>query len=117
MKRTKDALEILGTQIKGDGALDTQIQNARLNFQVAQMIYDARINAGLSQAQLAAIVGTRQPAIARLEDADYRGHSLTMLQRIASALNQELEIRFVSPAKPAQKDPAGSRRSRAKSTA
>ncbi len=32
--------------------------------------------------------------IARLEDADYQGHSLTMLHRIATALNQRLEIAF-----------------------
>ena len=30
------------------------------------------------------------------EDADYEGHSLSMLKRIADALNQRLEIRFVS---------------------
>ena len=30
-----------------------------------------------------------------LEDADYRGHSLSMLQRIARALNKRLDVRFV----------------------
>jgi hypothetical protein len=40
-------------------------------------------------------VGTKQPVIARLEDADYEGHSLTMLQRIATALDQKLEIHLV----------------------
>jgi hypothetical protein len=30
--------------------------------------------------------------IARLEDAEYEGHSLSMLKRIAQALNQRLEI-------------------------
>ncbi len=34
--------------------------------------------------------------ICRLEDADYEGHSLAMLQRIAAALNKRVEIRFVS---------------------
>ena len=32
------------------------------------------------------------PAIAQLEDADYEGHSLAMLQKIARALNQRLVI-------------------------
>ncbi len=32
----------------------------------------------------------------RLEDADYEGHSLAMLNRIASALDKRVEIRFVS---------------------
>ena len=29
-----------------------------------------------------------------LEDADYDGHSLSMLQKIAGALNQKVEIKF-----------------------
>jgi hypothetical protein len=33
--------------------------------------------------------------ISRLEDADYSGHSLKMLQRIGAALNRRLEIQFV----------------------
>jgi transcriptional regulator with XRE-family HTH domain len=56
------------------------------------MIYDARAQAGLTQEQLAKRVGTKQPVIARLEDADYEGHSLNMLQRIAKALNRTLRV-------------------------
>ncbi|MEC4814422.1 MAG: hypothetical protein SAK29_14280 [Scytonema sp. PMC 1069.18] len=33
-------------------------------------------------------------AIARLEDADYEGHSLSMLQKIAYALNQRVVIQL-----------------------
>jgi hypothetical protein len=33
--------------------------------------------------------------ICRLEDADYEGHSVSMLRRIATALNRRVEIRFV----------------------
>jgi transcriptional regulator with XRE-family HTH domain len=41
---------------------------------------------------LARLIGTSQPTIARLEDADYEGHSLSMLQRIAAALHRPLVI-------------------------
>ena len=41
------------------------------------------------------MVGTATSVICRLEDADYGGHSLTMLKRIAAALNKKIEIRFV----------------------
>ena len=34
--------------------------------------------------------------ICRLEDADYQGHSLAMLRRIANALNKRVELRFVN---------------------
>ncbi|HSU17438.1 MAG TPA: hypothetical protein VLK66_25240 [Longimicrobium sp.] len=33
-----------------------------------------------------------QSVISRLEDADYEGHSMAMLQRIANALGQRLTI-------------------------
>ena len=38
---------------------------------------------------------TTASVICRLEDADYEGHSLAMLNRIAAALNRRVEIRFV----------------------
>jgi DNA-binding XRE family transcriptional regulator len=61
-------------------------------------IYEARKVAGLTQTELAELIGSKQPVIARLEDADYEGHSLTMPQRIAIALNQRVEINFVPAA-------------------
>jgi len=45
---------------------------------------------------LARLVGTTASVICRLEDADYEGHSLAMLRRIAEALDKRVEIRFVS---------------------
>ena len=39
--------------------------------------------------------GTTASVICRLEDADYEGHSLAMLRRIAAALDKRVEIRFV----------------------
>ena len=62
---------------------------------VARKIYDLRAKAGLSQRELAKMIGTSASAICRLEDADYEGHSLAMLNRIAEALDRRVEIRFV----------------------
>jgi transcriptional regulator with XRE-family HTH domain len=53
-----------------------------------------RTKAGLSQRQLANRVGTSASAICRLEDADYEGRSLSVLKRIAEALDKRVEIRF-----------------------
>jgi hypothetical protein len=39
--------------------------------------------------------GTTASVICRLESADYEGHSLAMLNRIAAGLKQRVEIRFV----------------------
>jgi ribosome-binding protein aMBF1 (putative translation factor) len=95
MAKTKDALKILDRVTGNSEPIKAGIAQARVNLEVAQMIYDARVKAGLSQSELAALIGSKQPVIARLEDADYEGHSLTMLQRIAAALEQRLELRFV----------------------
>jgi ribosome-binding protein aMBF1 (putative translation factor) len=71
------------------------LDRERLSAAVARQICEARKDRGLSQAKLAAMVGTTQSVIARLEDADYDGHSLTMLRRIAEALGYDVEVRFV----------------------
>ncbi len=94
--RTRNALKILDRVTGDDPSLREMIAEETVNSQVARLIYDARARAGLTQKQLADLVGTKQPVIARLEDADYRGHSLFMLQRIATALKKRLSIRFKS---------------------
>ena len=95
MARTTDVFKVLERVTGKSASLRLGIANARINFEVAQMIYDARTKAGLSQRELAERIGSRQSVIARLEDADYRGHSLSMLQRIGNALGRQLELRFV----------------------
>jgi ribosome-binding protein aMBF1 (putative translation factor) len=95
MAKTKDALRILEGVTGGDSSVRLGVADARANLEVAQMIYDARTKAGLTQRGLAELIDTKQSVIARLEDADYEGHSLSMLQRIGEALGQRLEMRFV----------------------
>jgi ribosome-binding protein aMBF1 (putative translation factor) len=94
-KKTRSATEILERLTGDDPELREMIAEETVNAQVARMIYEARTAAGLTQTQLADLVDTQQSTIARLEDADYEGHSLSMLRRIAEALNQKLEVRFV----------------------
>lgn len=97
---TSDALAILENLIRNDPATRRAADDATVNALAAHMILDARQKAGLTQQQLALLAGTRQPVIARLENAEYRGHSLTMLQRIAAALNRRLEIRLSPASRP-----------------
>jgi transcriptional regulator with XRE-family HTH domain len=77
-----------------DEELREMIRQQVLNAEIGQMIYEARTKAGLTQRQLAHRLGTTQSVISRLESADYEGHSLNMVQRIAEALGQKLEVRF-----------------------
>jgi len=97
-----DAVGILRRRyVEGDVRRAAEVERERTNAEVAQLIYDRRVAAGLSQRQLAKLVGTTQSVISRLEDADYEGHSLTMLQRIAGALGERITI-GMAPADAAQ---------------
>lgn len=77
-------------------------EQALADYDVARKIYDLRTNAGLSQRELARRIGTTASVICQLEDADYQGHSLMMLRRIAAALDKRVEIRFVPLKRKAQ---------------
>ena len=94
-KTTSDALDIIREVTGVDPRSDPQVQAYRRPFEIAQLIYDARTNAGLSQQQLAELIGTDPSVVAELEHADYRGDSLAMLERIAKALHLELQFRLV----------------------
>jgi ribosome-binding protein aMBF1 (putative translation factor) len=96
-KPTTNAVEILHRRYyEGNTRRLGDLERARLNAEVARMIYDLREKAGLTQQQLAEMVGTTPSVISRLEDADYEGHSLLMVQRIATALNQRVKLSFVA---------------------
>jgi len=86
-KPTTDAVEIMHRRyFEGKPDMLAALEEARANDEVARKIYKLRTKAGLSQRQLAKLVGTTASVICLLEDADYAGHSLSMLRRIATAL-------------------------------
>jgi ribosome-binding protein aMBF1 (putative translation factor) len=96
--RKQDALDLHLERMGIDPRRDRDLARFARDIKIAEMIHAARQAAGLTQRQLAEAIGTKQQVISQLEDADYRGHSLSMLQRIAQALDLELEIRFRKPA-------------------
>ena len=91
-----DAMEVLHRRFyEGKPTRLKNLEEARANEEIARKIHELRAAATLTQTQLAKLIGTTASVICRLEDADYEGHSLAMLRRIAGALNQRVEIRFV----------------------
>jgi ribosome-binding protein aMBF1 (putative translation factor) len=95
-KTTIGAVEILHrTFIKGAPKRLESLEKEHEKLDIAGQIYNLRTQAGLSQAELAKLVGTTQSVISRLEDADYNGHSFNMLRRIAGALHCRVEVRLV----------------------
>ncbi|HET9252952.1 MAG TPA: helix-turn-helix transcriptional regulator [Candidatus Eisenbacteria bacterium] len=105
-KPTTDALAIIDRRYYSDPKRRAEAELAYAHACMAQEIYRLRTKAGLTQAQLAARVGTSISAISRLEDADYDGHSLNVLVRVMMALNRRLDWRVV----PLQKESPARRR-------
>ena len=64
-------------------------------FSVSQKIKNLREKLHMTQQHLAKLTKTSQAAIARIESADYEGHSLSKLQEVAEALGAKLVIDFV----------------------
>lgn len=94
--RHSGALGFLHDRYFGDDpAKLASLERERLNARIARQIYDLRTEAELTQRQLAALVGTTASVICQLEDSDYSGRSLSMLQRVAAALSSRIELHFV----------------------
>jgi transcriptional regulator with XRE-family HTH domain len=92
-KPTTNAAEILRNRyVKDDAERRASVEAERVNAEVARLIYTVRTEAGLTQRQLAELLETTQSVVSRLEDSDYEGHSLSMLNRIAEALQKKLMV-------------------------
>lgn len=95
-KGSDNGLQILYDRyVKGDPNRLESIKREILNCEIAQKVYEIRTNAGLTQTELAKLVGTTKSAISRLENTEYTGHSISMLQKIAYVVGMQLEINFV----------------------
>jgi len=62
-------------------------------YEITREIIKLRIENGLTQKQLAEIVGTKQSAISRLENGTYNP-SIDFLSKIAHALGKEIHVSF-----------------------
>lgn len=92
-EKTTDALKIIeAVLLRDDTRLQLQIEKERVNALAAQIIYDLRVQHGMSQRELAERVGTSASAICRLEDSDYGSHTLNMLVRILFVFGHRLAL-------------------------
>jgi len=73
---------------------DPEFRAAAEELEPAYQIARLRILRGLTQEQLASMIGTRQPSIARLESGSTEP-SLSFLRKVAAALGARVEIRIV----------------------
>ncbi len=104
-----DALAVL-TQMFGDTeGWDERVAAATESALIAEEVYALRERHGLTQAELAELMDSSQSAVARLENANYHGHSIAVLRRIAAAVGERVIVRFMAatdtatPRRPASK--------------
>jgi len=76
------------------GVIDELMQNPEFraeyeSLEPAYQLTRLRIERGLTQAELAELVGTKQPSIARLEAGN---SGTTLLERVAAALDAQIQI-------------------------
>ena len=99
-KTISDGMEILDRRyVRNDPEMQKLVQEEFQKLQIGQQIYDLRQEANLTQEALAHMIGTTGSVISRLESADYDGHSLKVLERIAVALGKKIDIRIVDEKK------------------
>ena len=70
-----------------------EYEESRLEYEIARAVIRARIEKGLTQKQLAEKLNTKQSVISRVESANTTP-SLSLLKRLAQALNTSLEVQF-----------------------
>lgn len=96
MKRPRDDLEkTIEKILKEDPSFKEKLDSAEKAWDIAFQIINLREQAGLTQKQLAELVGTKQSNIARLESADYTGYTFKTLEKITKALKAKLEIKII----------------------
>jgi transcriptional regulator with XRE-family HTH domain len=65
---------------------------AESSAKIAQQLIDLRKRRVLNQTELAELIETGQPAISRVESADYSNWSFNTLRRLAEALDARLRV-------------------------
>jgi DNA-binding XRE family transcriptional regulator len=79
-----------------DPEFKAHYQEERQALKLAMKIAELRDEKGLSQKELAKLMGTSQQAISRIESGEYEGFTLKTLEKIAEATGMRVKIEFVA---------------------
>lgn len=107
---TTNAVDILKKRLGDSPERRQQIDQEKGRISAACLIHEARIRAGLIQKELAEKVGTKQSVISSMENADYEGHTLSMLMKVAEALDMRLNLSLEPKKEPLETRTARRRR-------
>lgn len=79
-----------------DPEFKAHYQEERQSLKLAIKIAKLREKKGLSQQQMAKLMGTSQQAVSRIESGEYEGFTLKTLEKIAEATGTKVKIEFVA---------------------
>jgi ribosome-binding protein aMBF1 (putative translation factor) len=103
-RRTTSAREIITRRFyEGRPHRLAEREQTHREMALGMKIRRLREEAGMTQRALARKIGTQPSAISRIEDADYDGHSMSLLQKVADALDMLLLIDFAPRGKPVKR--------------
>lgn len=69
------------------------VEETRLEYEIARALIKARLEKGLTQAEIARRMNTKQSVISRVENARTMP-SLAFLKRLATVLDASLQVQF-----------------------
>ena len=95
MKKARTFKSRLREDLK-DPVFKAHYQEERQALKLAMKIANLREKKGLSQQQMAKLMGTSQQAISRIESGEYEGFTLKTLEKIAEATGTKVKIEFVA---------------------
>jgi DNA-binding XRE family transcriptional regulator len=85
-------------QLLANPEVQAAFDTSAIEYVILDEMLSARLDAGLTQAQVAELMGTKAPAITRLENSLASGKhspSIETLRKYAKALGKRLEIHLV----------------------
>ena len=90
--------QMVSKMLKNSAVKDEVDKLNREEFAILDEILTARKESGLTQAQIAKVMGTQAPAVARLESSLATGKhspSLRTLRKYAAAVGKKIELHLV----------------------
>ena len=80
------------SELLQDPEIRKEYESLKPKYEMIQHLIKRRNQLRMSQSQLAKTVGTRQPAISRLERGEFNNITLSTLIKVAHALDLDLDI-------------------------
>lgn len=91
-KKQPTNFEEFEDELLQDPEIRKEYEDLKPKYEMIQSLIKRRNQLRMSQSQLARTVGTKQPAISRLERGEFNNVTLSTLIKVAHALDMDLDI-------------------------